>query len=198
MNASCTLGARIRAGDVPDLIAQAQNSPPQCFWGIYNAEIPPNCIEIVIVSKAEKRIEIDTAMKAAMRAKEKERLATIRLMLAEIKRIEVDERIELDDARILAVLDKMLKQRRDSIEQFEKAGRDELAAQERSEMEVIQGFMPAQLDAAEIEQLIAEAITSTGAESMRDMGKVMAVLKPQLQGRADMGAVSAAIKAKLG
>ena len=150
------------------------------------------------MSKAEKRIEIDNAMKAAMRAKEKERLATIRLMLAEIKRIEVDERIELDDNRILAVLDKMLKQRRDSIEQFEKAGRDELAAQERSEMDVIKDFMPAQLDAAEIEQLIADAISSTGAEGMRDMGKVMGVLKPQLQGRADMGAVSAAIKAKLG
>ena len=150
------------------------------------------------MSKAEKRIEIDSAMKAAMRAKEKERLATIRLMLAEIKRVEVDERIELDDTRILAILDKMLKQRRDSIEQFEQAGRDELAAQERSEMTVIQEFMPAQLDAAEIEQLIADAIASTGAESMRDMGKVMGILKPQLQGRADMGAVSAAIKAKLG
>ena len=176
-----------------------QDFAPRCFLRIYNAaRLLFDCLWILIVSKAEKRIEIDSAMKAAMRAKEKERLATIRLMLAEIKRVEVDERIELDDTRILAILDKMLKQRRDSIEQFEQAGRDELAAQERSEMTVIQEFMPAQLDAAEIEQLIADAIASTGAESMRDMGKVMGILKPQLQGRADMGAVSAAIKAKLG
>ncbi|MFT5577554.1 MAG: hypothetical protein ACI9WS_000304 [Paraglaciecola psychrophila] len=136
-------------------------------------------------------------MKVSMRAKDKPRLGAIRLILSEVKRIEVDERIDVDDARLLAVLDKMCKQRRDSIEQFESAGRDELAAQEYTEIAVIQEFLPTQLSADELTVLIAEAITSSGAESMKDMGKVMALLKPSLQGRADMGQVSKLIKAQL-
>ena len=141
--------------------------------------------------------DIKEAMKAAMRAKEKERLGTIRMIQAEIKRIEVDERIDVDDQRILAILDKMCKQRRDSISQFEEAGRDELAAIERAEMAVIQEFLPAALSEAEINELIEQAVASSGAESPRDMGKVMGILKPQLQGRADMGSVSQLIKARL-
>jgi len=136
-------------------------------------------------------------MKVSMRAKDKPRLGAIRLILAEVKRIEVDERIDVDDERLLAVLDKMCKQRRDSIEQFESAGRSELAAQESAEIAVIQEFLPAQLSADELTQLIAEAIANTGAASMKDMGKVMALLKPNLQGRADMGQVSKLIKAQL-
>jgi len=136
-------------------------------------------------------------MKVSMRAKDKPRLGAIRLILAEVKRIEVDERIDVDDERLLAVLDKMCKQRRDSIEQFESAGRSELAAQESAEIAVIQEFLPTQLSADELTQLIAEAIANTGAASMKDMGKVMALLKPNLQGRADMGQVSKLIKAQL-
>jgi uncharacterized protein YqeY len=141
--------------------------------------------------------QLKDAQKAAMRAKDKARLTVIRGMLAAIKRIEVDERIELDDARILSVLDKMLKQRRDSISQFEAAGRNDLADQEKYEMGVVQEFLPAQLTTAEIDTLIADAIAATGASSMQDMGKVMGQLKPQLQGRADLGKVSAQIKASL-
>jgi uncharacterized protein YqeY len=141
--------------------------------------------------------QLKDAQKAAMRAKDKARLTVIRGMLAAIKRIEVDERIELDDARILSVLDKMLKQRRDSISQFEAAGRNDLADQEKYEMGVVQEFLPAQLTTAEIDALIAAAIAATGASSMQDMGKVMGQLKPQLQGRADLGKVSAQIKASL-
>lgn len=136
-------------------------------------------------------------MKDAMRAKAKQRLGTIRLIQAEIKRIEVDERIEVDDARVLAVLDKMRKQRNDSIEQFNAGGRPELAEIEAAEIVVIEEFMPASLSADEIDQLIAAALAQTGASSMQDMGKVMAVLKPQLQGRADMSQVSKQIKAAL-
>ena len=141
--------------------------------------------------------QLKDAQKAAMRAKDKARLTVIRGMLAAIKRIEVDERIELDDARILSVLDKMLKQRRDPISQFEAAGRNDLADQEKYEMGVVQEFLPAQLTLAEIDALIAAAIAATGANSMQDMGKVMGQLKPQLQGRADLGKVSAQIKASL-
>lgn len=143
------------------------------------------------------KAEIHNAMKAAMKAREKERLAAIRLIQSEIKRVEVDERIELDDSRLLAILDKMLKQRRDSITQYEAAGREELAAVEKAEIAVIQDFMPAQLSDEEIDQLIVDAIASSGAESMKDMGKVMGILKLKLQGRADMGQVSKLIKAKL-
>lgn len=141
--------------------------------------------------------QVTSAMKDAMRAKAKERLSAIRLIQAEIKRIEVDERIEVDDARLLAVLDKMVKQRRDSISQFESAGRQELADKEQAEIEVIQEFLPEALTEEELTGMINEAIASSGAESMRDMGKVMGILKPKIQGRADAGVVSGMIKAKL-
>jgi uncharacterized protein YqeY len=149
------------------------------------------------VSKSESKIIIEQAMKTAMRAKDKERLGTIRLILAEIKRIEVDERIDLDGPAIIVLLDKMLKQRRDSISQFEQAGRDDLANKEASEIEVIQSFLPAQLSDTEINQLIEDAIAQSGAQGMQDMGKVMGLLKPQLQGRANIGQVSGDIKKRL-
>jgi uncharacterized protein YqeY len=141
--------------------------------------------------------QITADMKDAMRAKDKERLGTIRLILAAIKQREVDERIELDDTQVLAVLDKMVKQRRDSIKQYTDAGRDELAAKEESEIAVIQAYLPAALSDEEIEALIEEAVAATGAAGMQDMGKVMGQLKPKLQGRADMGQVSGKIKARL-
>ena len=136
-------------------------------------------------------------MKVAMRAKDKPRLGVIRLVLAAIKQREVDERIELDDAQVLAVLDKMVKQRRDSLTQFTDAGRQDLADQESYELSVLQDYLPTALDAAELDALIAAAIESTGAASMQEMGKVMGVLKPQVQGRADMGEVSSRIKSLL-
>jgi uncharacterized protein YqeY len=141
---------------------------------------------------------IQQDVKDAMRAREKSRLATIRLITAAIEQREVDERIELDDAQVLAVLDKMVKQRRESISQFEKAGRDDLILQEASELEIIQSYLPEQLTEAEITALIDAAMEATGAASIKDMGKVMGQLKPKLQGRADIGAVSAMIKARLG
>jgi uncharacterized protein YqeY len=150
------------------------------------------------VSKCDQKIAIEDAMKAAMRVKDKPTLSTIRLILAEINRIEVDERIDIDNDRIIVVLDKMLKQRRDSIEQFRAASREDLAEIEEAEMITIQSFLPAQLSEQEIADLIAEAISASGAQSMKDMGKVMGILKPQLQGRADIGAVSGKIKAALG
>ena len=140
---------------------------------------------------------VKAAMKDAMRAKEKERLATIRLIQAEFKRIEVDERIELDDDRVIAILDKMVKQRRDSISQYESAGRDELAAVEVAEIAVIQTFLPTPLTADEINAMIDAAIAETGAESMRDMGKVVGMLKGPMQGRADMAIVSKQVKDRL-
>lgn len=143
------------------------------------------------------KAQINEAMKAAMRAKEKERLGTIRLVLAEIKKVEVDERIDPDDVRVTSILDKMVKQRRDSIKQFTDAGRDELAAKEQSEIEVIQEFLPQPLSEEEIASLIDEAIAGTGAASMQDMGKVMGLLKAQMAGRADMGKVSGLIKQRL-
>ena len=143
----------------------------------------------------KKRIEGD--MKTALRAGDKRRLGTIRLILAAIKQREVDERIVLDDAQVLAVLDKMAKQRRESVAQYQTAGRQDLVEQESFELEVIQGYMPAALSEAELDELINAAITETGASSIKDMGKVMGVLKPRVQGRADMGAVSARIKAIL-
>lgn len=136
-------------------------------------------------------------MKAAMRAKDKQRLSTIRLIQAEIKRIEVDERIDVDDDRVLVVMDKMCKQRRDSIQQYTDAGRIELADIEAAEIVVIQEFLPSQLNQQELTDMVADAVASSSAESMKDMGKVMAILKPKLQGRADMGEVSKLIKAKL-
>ncbi len=136
-------------------------------------------------------------MKASMKAKDKARLGVIRLILAAIKQIEVDERIELDNERTIIVLDKMLKQRRDSIKQFRDAGRDDLAVIEEAEILVIQDFLPQPLTIEEIDLLIKEAISDTGAASMKDMGQVMGLLKPKLQGRADMSIVSKKIKAAL-
>ncbi len=141
--------------------------------------------------------QITSEMKDAMRAKDKDLLGTIRLIQAAIKQREVDERIELNDEQVLVVLDKMVKQRRDSITQYRDAGREELAAKEEAELEIIQRYLPEALSEAEVDKLIDEAIASTGAESMKDMGKVMGMLKPKVQGRADMGAVSARIKARL-
>ena len=140
---------------------------------------------------------IRAAMKAAMKARDKARLGTIRLILAEFKRIEVDERIEVDDARALAVLDKMVKQRRDSAQQYQDAGRDELATQENFEIGVIQEYLPAQLSEDELVAIVDAAIAASGATGMQAMGPVMGQLKPKLQGRADMGAVSQLVKSRL-
>tara|TARA_B100000900_G_scaffold42649_1_gene31751 strand:+ start:7869 stop:8327 length:459 start_codon:yes stop_codon:yes gene_type:complete len=140
---------------------------------------------------------IKASMKEAMKARAKERLATIRLIQAEFKRVEVDERIEIDDTRALAIMDKMVKQRRDSISQFESAGRDELAAIERAEISVIQEFLPQQLSENEILAIIDDALNGIDAIGMAAMGPLMGVIKPKLQGRADMGAVSKLVKAKL-
>ena len=136
-------------------------------------------------------------MKNAMRAGEKERLGTIRLVLAAIKQREVDERITLDDGQVLAVLEKMIKQRKESITQFENGGRSDLVAKEQAELSVLQTYLPAQMSDAEIDALIAEAVAASGATSIKDMGKVMGLVKAKAQGKADMGAVSARIKQKL-
>lgn len=149
------------------------------------------------MADSELKTRITDDMKAAMRAKEKERLGVIRLILAAIKQKEVDERIELDDAQVLAVLDKMVKQRRDSIEQYTNAGRDELAAKEQAEVEIIQQYMPAELGDDELDRLVQESVAAVGASGMQDMGKVMAQLKPKVQGRADMGKVSQKVKAAI-
>jgi hypothetical protein len=143
------------------------------------------------------KIRITDDVKTAMRSKDKERLGTLRLLTAAIKQIEVDQRIELNDDHIIAILEKMLKQRKDSIEQFEKAGRDELVEIEVKETAILKEFMPEQMSVADIDALINEAIASTGAEVMKDMGKVMGILKPKLAGKADMSTVSGKIKAKL-
>jgi len=136
-------------------------------------------------------------MKSAMRAGEKERLATIRLVLAAIKQREVDERIVLDDAQVLAVLEKMIKQRKEAISQFQAGGRADLVAKETAEIAVLEAYLPARLSDAQLDALIAGAIASTGASSAKDMGKVMAMVRSQAQGRADMGVVSARVKEKL-
>ena len=140
---------------------------------------------------------INEAVKDAMRAKAKERLMTLRLITSEFKRIEVDERIELDDARVLAVLDKMVKQRRDSAKQYSENGRPELAEREQFEIGVIQEYLPQQLTEAELRTLVQEAAATLGATGMADMGKLMGAVKPQVQGRADMGLVSQLVKAQL-
>ena len=137
-------------------------------------------------------------MKTAMRAGDKERLGTVRLALAAIKQREVDERISLDDTQVLAVLEKMIKQRREAITQFASGNRADLVAKETAEIGVLQQYLPAQMSAAEVDALIQEAIQATGAASMKDMGKVMAAVKAKAQGRTDMGALSARIKQKLG
>ena len=150
------------------------------------------------MSEAESLVAtIKAAMKAAMKAREKARLSTIRLIQAEFKRVEVDERIEIDAPRALAIMDKMVKQRRDSVTQFQSAGRDELAAIELAEIAVIQEFLPQQLSEAEIVVIIDEALAGIDATGMAAMGPLMGVIKPKLQGRADMGAVSKIVKAKL-
>lgn len=136
-------------------------------------------------------------MKSAMRSGEKDRLATIRLALAAIKQREVDERIALDDAQVLAVLEKMIKQRKEAITQFQAGARADLVAKESAEVSILEGYLPARMSDAELDALIAGAIASTGASSAKDMGKVMALVKSQAQGRADMGAVSARVKEKL-
>jgi uncharacterized protein YqeY len=144
------------------------------------------------------RQRVQDDMKAALKAGDKPRLGAVRLILAAIKQREVDERIELDDTQVLAVLDKMVKQRRDSVAQYAAAGREDLAAVERFEIEVCQGYLPQPLTDAEIAALIEAAMAATGAAGMKDMSKVMAQLRPQVQGRADMGGVSALIKQRLG
>ena len=141
---------------------------------------------------------IRDAVKDAMRARDKARLGTLRLVTAELQRVEVDERESVDEARALAVLDRMVKQRLDSEAQYRAAGREDLADAEAAEIAVIREFLPAPLDDAELAALVEAAVAETGAEGMRDMGRVMGVLKPKVQGRADMGAVSARVKARLG
>jgi uncharacterized protein YqeY len=136
-------------------------------------------------------------MKAALRAKESARLATLRLLLAAMKQKEVDERVELEDADVLAILEKMIKQRRESIAQFEKAAREDLAAKERAEIGVLEAYLPQKLGEAEVAHAIAQAVAESGATGIKDMGKVMALLKPRLAGRADMGQVSSLVKARL-
>ena len=143
----------------------------------------------------KKRIKDE--MIAAMKAGEKRRLGAIRLVLSAIKQREVDERTELDDPQVLAVLDKMVKQRRDSLQQYEKAGRADLAEQESFEISVLNDYLPAALSEAEIETLIEQAVSATGASSVKEMGKVMAEIKPKAQGRADMGKISAKVRARL-
>ena len=142
--------------------------------------------------------QITADMKSAMKAGQKDRLKVVRLMLAAIKQIEIDKRIELDDAAVLSVLEKMVKQRRDSIEQFQNGNRNDLADIELAEIAVLDTYLPEQLSDAELDALIDEAISATGAESIRDMGKVMGQIKSKAAGRADMGAVGAKVKARLG
>jgi uncharacterized protein len=143
------------------------------------------------------REKINEDMKSAMKAREAERLAALRLLLAAMKQREVDERITLDDAQVVSVIEKMIKQRKDSIDQYEKAVRQDLADKEKYEISVLQAYLPQQMSQAEVEAAVAEAIASTGAKGAADMGKVMGVLKPRLAGRADMGKVSGLVKSKL-
>ncbi len=143
------------------------------------------------------REQLNEDMKAAMKAREAEKLGAIRLLLAAVKQREVDERITLDDGAVISVVEKMIKQRRDSIAQFEKAARQDLVDKEKFEVAILEGYLPKQLSQGEIEAIVAAAISSSGAKSPADMGKVMGVVKPQLAGRADMGKVSGLVKAKL-
>jgi len=147
------------------------------------------------MSQILQRLKAD--MKNAMRAKNKPLLATIRMMLAEAKRIEIDERIELDDTRVLSILDKMSKQRKDSLTQYKEANRDDLAEIEQQELEVIKNYLPQALNDSEINEILDAAIAQSQASSMADMGKLMAIIKPQVQGRADMGQISTLVKQKL-
>ena len=144
------------------------------------------------------KARITEDMKAAMRSGEKDRLSCIRMLQAGIKQREVDERVELDDTQVLAVIDKMIKQRKESIAQFQAGNRADLVAKESADIEVLSGYLPAQLGAAELDAMVKDAIAATGAASMKDIGKVMGILKPKVQGRTDMGALSARIKSALG
>jgi len=148
-------------------------------------------------NNADLKSTIQKEVITAMKAKDKPRLGTIRLITAAIKQIEVDERIELDDTRIITMLDKMVKQRRESISQFKTAGRDELVAQEAFEIDIIQEFLPQPLSEEEVEEIVNAAISQTGASSIKDMGKVMGIVKPQIVGRANMGEISGKIKTML-
>lgn len=162
--------------------------------------VPAGCagnFEIGSAHMSAIRQHINDDVKAAMRNKDKERLATLRMILAAIKQKEVDERITLDDTQTLAVLDKLAKQHRDSIDQFRQAGRDDLVRKEEKELEIVQLYLPTPLTDDEIKTLIEEAVSETGASSMQDMGKVMGILKPRLQGRANMGKVSGQVKQRL-
>lgn len=141
--------------------------------------------------------QVSEDVKVAMKAKDKPRLAALRLIMAEFKRVEIDERIELDDARVLAILDKMTKQRKDSLQQYQDAGRDDLAATESLEISIISEYLPAQLGESEVAEMVAAAVSEAGASGMQDMGKVMGFLKPKVQGRADMAEVSRLVKAAL-
>jgi len=149
------------------------------------------------MSTSELKPRIESSVIDAMRARKKQRLGVLRLVMSELKKVEVDERIELDDERVISILVKMSKQRKDSLTQYLDADRQDLADQEQYELDLLQEFLPVALDEAAIAALIDAAIAQTGATSMKDMGKVMGVLKPQVQGRADVGALSATIKAKL-
>jgi len=141
--------------------------------------------------------QIENSVKDAMRARDKQLLGTLRLVMSEFKRVEVDERIELDDTRVLAILEKMIKQRKDSISQYEKAGRQDLVDQETFELNVLNEYMPEQLSEAELVALVDQALKDTGASAMKDMGKVMSLLRPAIQGKADMGVVSHLVKSRL-
>jgi hypothetical protein len=144
------------------------------------------------------KLRINNDVKTAMRERNKERLSTLRMILAAIKQKEVDDRVELDDSQVLVVVDKMAKQHRDSIEQFRNAGRDDLVAKETAELAIVSEFLPLPLSDTELDQLVEEAIQGSGATGVRDMGKVMGILKPRVQGRADMGKISGIVKRKLG
>ena len=143
------------------------------------------------------REQLNEDMKAAMKARDAEKLGAVRLLLAAVKQREVDERVTLDDAGVIAVIEKMIKQRKDSISQYEKAARQDLADKEKFEIAVLEAYMPQQLSAAEVDAIIADAVAASGAKSPADMGKVMALVKPKLAGRADMGRVSGLVKGKL-
>ena len=143
------------------------------------------------------REQLNEDMKSAMKAREAEKLGAIRLLLAAVKQREIDERVTLDDAGVIGVVEKMIKQRKDSISQYEKAARQDLADKEKFELGILEAYLPQQLSPAEVDAIIAEAVASTGAKSAADMGKVMAVVKPRLAGRADMGKVSGLVKARL-
>ena len=143
------------------------------------------------------REQLNEDMKAAMKAREAEKLGALRLLLAAVKQREIDERITLDDAAVVSVVEKMIKQRKDSISQFEKGARQDLADKEKFEVAILEAYLPQQLSQAEVDAIIADAVAATGAKSPADMGKVMGVVKPKLAGRADMGKVSALVKAKL-